>query len=240
MPVCKISEFSLQIRRFNLMNCYLVREDDGLTLIDTAMGAARIVMEASRQLDQPIRRILLTHAHIDHVGSLDVLKQMIPDAQILAGTRESQLLAEAARGVKPKDMTLLPDEPQTPVKGTFKKLKSLPDTLVKDSDSIGSLRVVDTPGHTPGHLSFFDVRDGSLYAGDALTTFQEVRLPFDPPWFFPLTKPATWHHETSLASAQRLATVDFAHVLAGHGPAAGNGIAALQNAIARAQKKLDR
>ena len=80
------------------MNCYLVRENNELTLIDTALGAARIIREASRHMGQPIRRILLTHSHMDHVGSLDALKRMTPDASVIIGVRESQLMAEVHEG----------------------------------------------------------------------------------------------------------------------------------------------
>ena len=238
MPVRQISGNCLQIKRLNSVNCYLVRESDGLTLVDTALAAARIIREAARHLGQPIRRILLTHAHSDHVGSLDALKKLMPDAQILAGNRESLLLTEAARGVRPARMRLLPDEPQTPVKGSFKKLKNLPEVLLHEGDSVGSLRVLKSPGHTPGHLSFLDERDGSLYAGDALVTIGEVRLPFDPAWYFPLPEWATWHNETAFGSAQSFLNLDFMRILPGHGSAVENPREALERALARARRKL--
>lgn len=238
MPVRQISGNCFQIRRFNSINCYLVRENDGLTLVDTALGAARIIREAARHLGQPIRRILLTHAHLDHVGSLDALKKLVPDAQILAGNREALLLTEAARGVKPARMKLLPDEPQTPVKGSFKKLKNLPEVLLHEGDSVGSLSVIKSPGHTPGHLSFLDQRDGSLYAGDALMIIKEICLPFDPAWYFPLPKWATWLRETALASAQGFLNLDFTRILPGHGSAVENPRLGLERALARARRKL--
>jgi len=220
------------------VNCYLVRENNELTLIDTALGAARIIREASRLMGQPIRRILLTHSHMDHVGSLDALKRMTPDASVMIGVRESRLMAEAARGVRANCMTLLPDEAQTPVRGSFKKVKNIAERLVKHGDRIGSLRAIDTPGHTHGHVAFLDERDGTLYAGDSLVTFQEVRLPFDPPWYFPLTKPATWHYPTALSSARRLLEYDLKRILPGHGPAVEQARSALEKSVERASSAL--
>ena len=58
---------------------------------------------------------------------------------------------------------------------------------------VGSLEVVAAPGHTPGHVAFFDRRDGTLLCGDAYTTLggvattDKARLPF------PLASMATWH-----------------------------------------------
>ena len=220
------------------MNCYLVLESDGITLIDTAMGAARIIIEAARHFGKPIRRILLTHSHLDHVGSLDALRSRLPAVQVVAGTREAQLWAEAARGVKPRNMSLIQGEPQAPVKGSFKRLRTPPDMLVAENDVIGSLRVISTPGHTPGHLAFLDERDATLYAGDSLTTFQELRLPFDPCWYFPFTHTGTWHDETALSSARKLLSFQLKRVLSGHGPQVHEPSAGLRRAIDRAQNKL--
>ena len=62
----------MQLTRLDLVNCYLVREVDGLTLIDTNLpGSAKGIIDAAAEADAPIRRILLTHAHTDHIGSVD-------------------------------------------------------------------------------------------------------------------------------------------------------------------------
>src|SRR5512142_1892393 len=73
------------------INCYLVREDDGLTLVDTNWTKmAQPILEAAAKLGAPIRRIVLTHSHGDHVGSLDDLRKELPEAKVLLSAREAR------------------------------------------------------------------------------------------------------------------------------------------------------
>ncbi len=63
-----------RVSRYGFVNCYLVREDDGLTLVDTMIpGSQKKILAAAERLGAPIKRIVLTHAHGDHIGSLDAL-----------------------------------------------------------------------------------------------------------------------------------------------------------------------
>ena len=75
--VTRHGEYLTQIERSTILfpiNCYLVREDDGLTLVDTNwMKTERAILDAARTLNAPIRRIALTHVHGDHIGSLTAL-----------------------------------------------------------------------------------------------------------------------------------------------------------------------
>ena len=92
-----------RITRLGLVNAYLVEEDDGLTLIDTALPRSeKAIRAAAERLGRPIVRIVLTHAHQDHIGSLDALHALVPDAEVLVSARDARLLA--------KDMTLEPGE----------------------------------------------------------------------------------------------------------------------------------
>jgi glyoxylase-like metal-dependent hydrolase (beta-lactamase superfamily II) len=240
MPVSQITAHCLQIRRFGGVNCYLVDEADGLTLVDTALLAGNIILEAARHIGKPIRRIALTHGHMDHVGSVNALKKLFKNQTVnfYASQREYLLIEQASRGIKAAHMHLLPNEPQDPVKGGFSKLSWLPDQRINEGDKIGSLRAIETSGHTPGHIAFVDERDGTLYAGDALTTFGGVNLPFATPWYVPFAKSATWHFPTTLASGRKLAAVDAKRVVAGHGPAIENPAVALQQAIKRGEAVL--
>src|SRR5207237_1662572 len=94
MKIIRHSPNLFRLVRIMPINCFLVREDDGFTLVDTNIpGRAQQIIAAARTLNLPIRRILLTHAHQDHVGSLDALASQLPEAEVLIGSREARLLA---------------------------------------------------------------------------------------------------------------------------------------------------
>ena len=123
-----------RLSRLAFVNAYLVREDDGFTVIDTMLplSAKRIVREAERQA-VPIVRILLTHAHGDHVGSLDDLAGMVGDAEVIISERDARLLR--------RDRTMDPGEPDSKLRGSFPGAKTSPNRMVNGGDRIGSLEV---------------------------------------------------------------------------------------------------
>ena len=84
-------------------------------------------------------------------------------------------------------------------------------------DRIGSLEVIAAPGHTPGHVAFLDVRDRTLYCGDAYSTLGGVATSAKPNPRFPLPAIATWHRPTALESARALRALDPARLAPGHG-----------------------
>src|SRR3954471_6208062 len=152
-----------RVSRFGFVNCYLVEEDDGLTLIDALVPrAGKVVLAKADELGRPIVRIALTHAHGDHVGSLDELAQQVPDAEVSISVRDSRLLAG--------DKTLDPGEEIGKLRGSYPRVKTKPGRLLAPGDRVGSLEVVAAPGHTPGHIAFVDTRDQTLYCGDAFST----------------------------------------------------------------------
>src|SRR5437879_3540808 len=142
-----------QLTHLGLVNCFLVREDDGFTLVDTAWPSsqARVIVWEASKLGLPIVRIVLTHAHIDHVGSLDALHELLPDVPVAIGQREARLLAG--------DLSLDPTEPQGERAPGSYPCKTKPTQLLNEGERIGSLEAVFTPGHALGHLAFLDTRD---------------------------------------------------------------------------------
>lgn len=219
--------------RFFPVNCYLVEEDDGLTLIDAALPySSKGIMEAASTIGKPITKIVLTHAHEDHVGALDQLKRQLPDVLVYISHRDARLLAG--------DRTLDPTEPQTPIRGGVpKQIKTKPDVLLRDGDRIGSLLAVYTPGHTPGSMSFLDTRTQALIAGDTFQTRAGVAVSGQLKLFFPFPAMATWNKQAALESALKLRDYCPSLLAVGHGQMLKQPEAAMDRAICEAKQHLE-
>lgn len=192
------------------MNCYLVLEEDGLSMVDaTTSPPADEVAGQAAELGLELRRLALTHAHGDHAGGVDGMLKRFPGVELSIGRRDAPLLAG--------DKTLEPEEPPTPIKGFFAKVESTPNRLLEPGDMVGSLRVVASPGHTPGHIAFLDTRDRTLIAGDAFQTRGGIAVAGVLRPLFPFPAMGTWHKPTSLASAEALAELRPAVLAVGHG-----------------------
>src|SRR6478735_5127804 len=85
----------IQLTRLHFVNVYLLREDDGFTLVDTTLGrGADALLAAARDAGAPIRRIALTHGHGDHAGSVDALRDRLGDAvEVLVPGLDARILA---------------------------------------------------------------------------------------------------------------------------------------------------
>lgn len=145
----------------------------GPTLVDTGLpgqldALAAALAEAGVQVHD-IKRIILTHQDIDHVGSLHDLVRAT-GAQVLAHATEIPAI----------DGTVLPRfappevlEQRPELRAIVERFQPTPvDVALHDGtrlDLAGGVRVIFTPGHTPGHISLYLERTGALISGDALT-----------------------------------------------------------------------
>ena len=215
------------------MNCYLVREKDGFTLIDSTMSSpADDVAKVAADLGLGLKHVVLTHAHGDHAGGVGALRSRFPGITVAIGERDARLLTG--------DLSSLPGEPQARAKGFFAKVDWAPDRLLKAGDRVGSLEVVAAPGHTPGQVAFLDLRDRGLIVGDALQTRGGVAVSGVIRPLYPFPAMATWHKPTALLTAEALRDLRPSRVAVGHGEVLADPGPALDAAIEVARRAFRR
>jgi glyoxylase-like metal-dependent hydrolase (beta-lactamase superfamily II) len=223
MKTTQLTDNLIQLTRYHFVNAYLVREDDGFTLVDAAFPrTGEAFLAAARAAGGPIRRIALTHGHGDHVGSLDELKTTLgDDVEVLMPELDARI--HAGETVVDGKLT-----------GSWPTLKTTPDTRINGGDRIGSLEVVPTPGHSPGHVSFLDTRDRSVIVGDVYTSYGTLTITDHLYWRFPFAAMATFDKPQDLDSARIVRGLDPTLMVVGHGPALRSPAKAMDVAIARA------
>jgi glyoxylase-like metal-dependent hydrolase (beta-lactamase superfamily II) len=169
------------------VNCYLIAEDP-LTLIDTgpktkeAVEALREGLRRARFRVTDIRRIVLTHAHEDHCGLARTLRDEAKDAGVLVHGWETGHRVGRLEYDEHRDLLVragVPPEEIEQMRRMYEGVRRYADALEDDQYSelrdemelefaTGSLRVIHTPGHTPGSCSFLREADRTLIAGDCV------------------------------------------------------------------------
>ncbi len=202
---------------------YALRDDDGLTLVDTGIPPAgeKILAQLKAAGYQPadVKRILMTHAHPDHAGALPLLQQATGAEVWCHALDKPAIQGEMPVAVRPGRLSM----PQTMLKPVQV------NRTVEDGEVLpilGGLQVIATPGHTPGHVSFWQPDQRLVITGDAvLYLFNRLTLPLA---FL------TADMDENRRSVQKLAALQPDILLFGHGqPIVGQAYVALSALIQR-------
>lgn len=202
--------FHVPLMPRNSINCYII---EGVLVDSGIRSSYTAVKKALRKI--PVDQHILTHAHADHQGCSD---QICAEFAI-------PLLCHPDEVFRTETGMVTTDYPDS--KHWLAKLQQKywagqghkVDGTVIENDMIGNFRVIETPGHSPGHISLFRERDGVLIIGDAatnmnlLTTATGLHLP---PNIF------TSDQQRNIRSLQKLAKLNPSVICFGHGPVMQN------------------
>jgi glyoxylase-like metal-dependent hydrolase (beta-lactamase superfamily II) len=190
-------------RRVNLgfVSAYVLVRGGQAVVVDTGVGgSAGSIEDALAEVGadwSAVGDVILTHKHNDHVGSLADVMELAPDATGYAGAEDIPSISA------PRELT-----------------------EVGDGDTVFGLRIVTTPGHTPGSISVYDAANGILVAGDALRV--EGGKPTLPGAQF------TEDMDEAARSVAKLGELTFETLLVGHGdPIEGGASAAVAELAAQ-------
>ena len=238
VPLPHVAENVLGLRIL-FVNIFAVAHSAGAwTLVDAGLPfcAGYIRNWAKEHFGTPPQSIVLTHGHFDHVSAA---KELADDWQvpIYAHPLEFPYLTGQQSYPSPHVGAggglmswLSPLYPRGPV-DLGSRLRALPDAEDASEAGLPGWQILFTPGHTPGHVSFFRPADRLLLAGDAFCTtkpesffeaalLQEPEL-HGPPAYF------TWDEEVAAGSILGLAALQPDILAPGHGhPLAGEAVAA--------------
>jgi glyoxylase-like metal-dependent hydrolase (beta-lactamase superfamily II) len=207
--------WQLDGRPADLLNVYLLED----VLIDAAsrFDAGRILGQLR---GRDVASHALTHAHPDHLGSShEVCEQL--DIPFWVGAHDAA--AAADQSVMEAELIRLPFKggwlPRNPVLSLFVTVAAGPGHPVAcsltEGDEVGGFKVLETPGHTTGHLAFWRESDRVLIAGDVVFNFQFLA---GRPGMTEPTPLASRDPAQNRASARRLAELEPRLVCFGHGP----------------------
>ncbi len=198
-------------------NPYIILDEDGITVIDTGLPRSEkkilaYIAGLGKQA-RDIKRIIITHADLDHVGGLAAL-QTASGARTYASKIEADAIAtgKSSREIKPAGFSLR--RMLFALVSPFVKVTPFQiDELLVEGDhlpALDGLVVVETPGHTPGHISLFAPAAGVLFCGDSVVSDQG-RLQGSRPG-------VTWDESRARESERKQAALGPQIVCSGHGP----------------------
>jgi glyoxylase-like metal-dependent hydrolase (beta-lactamase superfamily II) len=205
-------------------NAYVWVTPRGPVLVDAGPpGAGDAIISALRTLDygpDDLVALLATHGDFDHIGGLAAVKRW-SGALVVAAQGDVDLIEGRVDHVTRFRRDSAVGRLSAAIAGIATRFMSMPEPVEVDvvlaptSDATpGGLRPIPTPGHTPGHTSYFALEPGLLFVGDAMRNVRQLSQP-----------PGLVTHDQAEArrSIQQLAMLSFDLACFGHGPPITHG-----------------
>jgi glyoxylase-like metal-dependent hydrolase (beta-lactamase superfamily II) len=206
----------------------LIWDEDTAILVDTGYpGLLSKFREAIEKAGVPwnkLNKIIVTHQDLDHIGSLPSILSDSPQAiEVLANEVEKPYIQGEKKLLKitpetiAKAMASLPDQVPAEWRKAFKAVlenppKSEVNKTVVDGENLpfcGGITIINTPGHTPGHISLYHKRSKTLIAADAMIVVDGQLLRPDPEH--------THDMDLAIQSLKKLTQYDIETVICYHG-----------------------
>ncbi len=203
----KVDEDTYIISEYNHWeetHSYLLLGSEKALLIDTGLGIENILEEVKKLTDKNIIAVP-THVHWDHIGGLKYFPDFYIHEKELSWIEGAFPLTLETVKEMVKDRADLPND--FDIK-KYKIFKGTPTRILKDNDEINLggriIKVIHTPGHSPGHMCFFEEKRGYLFTGDLV--YKDVLFAY-----YPSTDPAAY-----LESIEKISQLNINKVLPAH------------------------
>ena len=195
-----ISEY----KHWEQVHSYLVIGDESACLIDSGLGVENI-HEACKQLTSLPIMTATTHVHWDHIGSHHAFDQIAVHEKEADWLRHFPIPLPVVKANLLRDPC---DFPKSFDPSAYTVFQGEPTRILHDDDEIKlggrTLRVVASPGHSPGHVCYFDEARGQLFSGDLIYAGCLYA-------FYPTTDPIAFR-----ASIQHVKTLHVKRLLPAH------------------------
>jgi glyoxylase-like metal-dependent hydrolase (beta-lactamase superfamily II) len=214
------------------VNCYLVEEAGGVTIVDAGVagfyGDLLTELSAMGRSIEDVRSVVLTHGHSDHIGFAERVRE-----EHAVPVRVHELDAALARGEVPNPSAGMGRVRWRSLLGFLlwglrrgairARVLGEVSTFASGTtlDVPGALQVIGTPGHTPGNTALLAPGVSALFAGDTLSTYLVTTGASGPH-----VAAFTADPEEALASLGRIEAVEAGWLLPGHGAPWRDGVAA--------------